>query len=167
MNPKYLILILPVLIVATSAIADLELTVDIEYPRGLELKIPVQEDSDFEMHTSFGHGEFFTATGHVGRITGLNTNRSISLTYGYEYNIANGKGSATGSGSQGLNDQHSLRVVASILSANPRFTIHEVPAPVSSYSRMTNLVDATNVAGSVLTNATRNPAQTSSSPERR
>jgi hypothetical protein len=165
MNPKYLILILPVLIIATSAMADLELTVDIQYPRGLELKIPVQENSDFEMHTSFSHGEFFTATGHVGRITGLNTNRSISLTYGYEYNLANGRGSATGSTSQGLNDKYSLRIVTSIWSANPRFTVHEVPAPVSPNTRFTNMVLITNVTGAVLTNATKNPAQPSSSPE--
>lgn len=81
---KQLILTVPLLVAAVRAMADLELTIDTEYPRRLELKVPVQEDSNFDVRTSFGYGEFFTATGHVGRVTGLATNRSISLTYGYE-----------------------------------------------------------------------------------
>src|SRR5882762_1209806 len=93
MKSKYLMLILPV-ISATCAVADLELSVDTEYPRRLLLKIPVQEGSDFAMNTSFGHGDFFTATGHVGRVTGLTTNRSISLNYWYQYRLGESHGSA-------------------------------------------------------------------------
>ena len=59
--------------------ADLELGVDTEYPRHLDLKIPVKENSDFEIRASFGRG-FFSVTGHVGQVTGLSTNRNIDLT---------------------------------------------------------------------------------------
>ena len=125
---KHLLFSLALLIVATHAFADLELTVDTEYPRKLEFKIPVQEDSNFELRTSFGNGEFFTATGHVGSVTGLTTNRSISLIYGYDYNLGNSRGSATGSQEGGLTGPYSLRIVSSIWAANPRFSIKEVSA---------------------------------------
>ena len=97
---KHQVLIVTLLVSAISAMADLELTIDTEYPRHLELKVPVQEDSNFEVRTSFGFGEYFTATGHVSRVTGVATNRSISLTYGYEYNLGSSQGSATGSQDQ-------------------------------------------------------------------
>ena len=134
-------------LVGTGAIADLELTVDIEYPKRIELKIPVKEDSDFEMRTSFGRNEFFSATGHVGRVTGLLTNRSIDLSYGYSYDLGSSKGSSTGSQTQPLSNSnvYSLRVVASIWAANPAFVIREVPPPVSPALRFTNMTLITNI----------------------
>lgn len=151
MTPRYLTIGLLLLFAACAAVADLELTVDTEYPRRLELKVPVQEDSNFEIRTSFGNGEFFTATGHVGRVTGLSTNRTISVTYGYEYNLGNSSGSATGSQDQPLSGPYSLRVVSSIWAANPGFTVREVAPPVSPEKWLTNMTLLTNVT--TLTNS--------------
>jgi len=165
MTSKHLVLILPLAIAATCAAADLELTVDTEYPRRLQLKIPVQENSDFEMHTSFGHGEFFTATGHVGRVSGLNTNRSLSVMYGYEYSLGNSHGSATGSQDEPVSGPYSLRVVSSIWAPNPGFIVREVAPPRSPDTWLTNKTLVTNVAITPLTNAIKNAAQPTRSPE--
>jgi len=163
-TPRYLIIGLPLLFTACAAVADLELTVDTEYPRRLQLKVPVQEDSNFEIRTSFGHGEFFTATGHVGRVTGLTTNRTIRVIYGYEYNLGNSSGSATGSQDQPLSGLYSIRVVSSIWSPNPGFTVREVLPPVSPDKLLTNMTLLTNVT--TLTNSTKQPAPPLSSPKR-
>ena len=140
-------------LVVTCAIADLELGVDTEYPRQLDLRIPVQEDSDFHISTSFGKDEFFTATRHVGRITGVRTNRNVDLSYGYTYSLGGSKGSATGSQSEPLTNSstniYSLRVVSSLWAANPRFVIREVPAPVSPAARLTNMIPITNISTSL------------------
>jgi hypothetical protein len=153
MKRKRLVLTLPVLIAATTAVADLELTTEIEYPKRLELKIPVEEDSDFQMRTSFGRGDFFSATGHVGRVTGVSTNRSISVSYGYDYRFGESHGSASGSQEQPLNSPYALRVVASIWAANPAFTVREVAPPVSPATWMTNATKLTNITATAHTNA--------------
>ena len=151
------------LIAATPAVADLELTTEIEYPKRLELKIPVEEDSDFQMRTSFGRGDFFTATGHVGRVTGLSTNRSIRLTFGYQYRFGESHGGATGSEEVTLNSPYTLRLVGSVYAANPAFKIREVAPPVSPATWLTNRTVLTNVA--LLTNSTKQAAPLLSSPK--
>jgi len=159
MRMKYGIAILVLAGLAAVVLADLELTMDIEYPRRLELKIPVQEDSDFEMSTSFGDGEFFAVTGHVGRITGVTTNRTIDLVYGYQYDLGRSKGSATGSGTHSLDGSVSVRIVSSIWSANPRFVIREVAPPPRPDIALTNMTILTNVTWSASSNATEKAAQ--------
>ncbi|MCC6822959.1 MAG: hypothetical protein IT579_19695 [Verrucomicrobia subdivision 3 bacterium] len=152
---KLAIPILSVLLIATCAVADLQLSVDTEYPKRLELKIPVVEDSDFKIHTSFGRGDFFAATGHVGRITGSGTNRVINLTYGFDYRFGDSHGSATGATSeQPLASPYSVRIISSILAANPAFVIREVPPPVSPQTWFTNRTLLTNFTLNVSTNAT-------------
>ena len=123
-NMKYFAPILTFTLATTIALADFELTVDIDYPRHLELKIPVRENSAFEMRTSFIDGEFFAVTGHVGRIT-----TQYSLTYGYTFKLGGATGSATGEQYSPLDDSVTARTISSIYSANPRFVIRSVPAP--------------------------------------
>ena len=115
------------------AVADLQLTVSSAYPVHLDLKIPVEEDSDFTIETTYGGGSFFSATGHIGRVTGIGTNRTVDLTYGYHYKFGESHGSSSG----GMQEQpltadhpiHSVRPIASIWGFNPGFRVQEVPAP--------------------------------------
>jgi len=142
-HPLLFMLLVPC---ATCALADLELSVETDYPRHLELKIPVKEDTDFKMHTSFDDGEFFSATGHVGRISGLSTNRMIKLTYGFDYKLGGSQGSSTGSQSQSIApDHYPFAIVSSLLAANPMFDIREVPTPVPLGTGVTNWTIITNV----------------------
>src|SRR4051794_27170142 len=110
MTPRYLIIGLPVPFAACAPAAHLQLTVHPEDPRHLQLQHPAQEHPNYDIRPSFSHGEFFTATGHVGRVAGLTTNRTISVTYGYEYNLATSTGSVTGSQDQPRSSPCSLRV---------------------------------------------------------
>lgn len=128
---------------SASAIADLQLSITADYPGHINLKIPVQENSDFKINTAFGNGEFFDATGHVSQITG--TNRSYSLTYGYEFNLTNGcKGSATGSASGGLHDIYDQNIFTG--GFDPDFKLEEVPVPVRPVIELTNVFVVTNTS---------------------
>jgi len=142
---EYPLLFLLLVLCTTCALADLELSVETDYPRHLELKIPVKEDTDFKLKTSFDDGEFFSATGHVGRICGVGTNRTISLTFGFDYKLGGSQGSATGSQSGSFFPGHIKGgVVSSVWAANPIFDICEVPPPVSPETWLTNSTIITN-----------------------
>ena len=170
-KPKKAIFIILLALTASYAVADLELGVDTEYPRHLDFKIPVKENSDFAIRASFGQGEFFSVTGHVNPVTGLGTDRSIiltynpvtglstnryiSLTYGYAYSLGKSQGSATGSQSSPLDDKFPVQVVASIWSANPCFIVREVAPPISPDTRFTNATALTNLPIFYSTNSTK------------
>jgi hypothetical protein len=140
---------------ATCALADLELSVETSYPRHLELKIPVKEDTDFKMHASFDDGEFFSATGHVGHISGVSTNRTISLTFGFDYKLGGSQGSATGSQTQPIApDRYKCAIVSSVWDANPISDISEVPPPVSPATWLTNMTMVTNLSTKPMPNKT-------------
>lgn len=144
---KHPLILLLLLMCAKCALADLELSVETHYPRHLELKIPVKEDTDFKMHTSFDNGEFFSATGHVGHISGVSTNRIISLTFGFDYKLGGSQGSATGSQSGSIAPGHyKIGVVSSVWDANPIFDVSEVPPPVSPETWLTNSTIITNLS---------------------
>ena len=105
--------------------ADLELLVNIEYPRHIELTIPVSENSAFEMHTSFKAGEYFIVTGYVGTVIS-----EYNLSYGYQYKLGTASGSATGSIQGSLvGDVEQIRMITSIHTANPSFAIRSAPSP--------------------------------------
>jgi len=134
---------------ATGAWADLELIVDVEYPLRLELKIPVHEDSDFSIRTSFGTGEYFSVTGRIGRITGVGVRRNCELTYGCQYKLGDSSGSAGGSQSSPLDGSVKTRNIVSLRAANPRFVIREVdppPLPAFALTNLTTAVASTNEA---------------------
>jgi len=140
MKMRIAVAILTFTLGAVSALADLELTVDREYPRRLELKIPVHEDSEFAMRTSFGDGEYFAVSGHVGRITGVGTHRNYNLSFGYQYKLGKSSGSSIGASETGpLDGSVTVRAVASIYAANPRFVIREVDPPPSPHLALTNV----------------------------
>lgn len=163
---KYAVSIMILAIIATLATADLELTVDIEYPKRLELKIPVKEASDFEMRTSFGDSEYFIATGHVGRITGLSSNRMIEMTHGYEYKLGGATGSARGTESYQLQGKYKMkiRLSASIYTANPAFVIREVEPPPLPQLNLTNMTILSNSTATITDNDVDRTAQPTNAP---
>lgn len=164
MKMKNGIIIIALAVFAASAGADLELTVDIDYPRRIEFTTPVQEDADFEMQTSFGTNEYFAVTGHVGQITGVSSNRAVNLTYGYKFKLGNSSGSATGSGLQPLDGHMSMRIISSIWVANPRFVVREVNPPPSPLLSLTNMTPISNVTWSVTSNKSERTAQPTNAP---
>jgi hypothetical protein len=136
---------------AICVFADLQLTVEVDYPQSINLQIPAKEDSDFSLKTSFGDGEFFNATGHVGRITGSGNDRTYPISLGYEYKLTNGSGfyygGATGSAiSPFMNTNvYSMNIISSLYDANPTFTVSEVPPSISPATRLKNAIWLTNV----------------------
>ena len=156
---KYGIQIAILTVLATSAVADLELTVDIEYPRHIELKMPVEEDSSFAMRTAFGDGEFFSVTGHVDHVTLVGTNRFVNLACGYEYKLGKSAGSATESGLKQIDGGYLVRVICSIWTANPMFTIHEVAPPQSPALSFTNMTIVSNLTYTTADSSTETNAQ--------
>lgn len=122
--------------------ADFQLSVTADYPVKLDLKIPVQENSDFKIYTTFGEGQFFNATGHVSQITG--TNGFYTLTCWYEYNVSNGVGHASGSATEtasgSIHSEFRQHIVSSLWDFNPEFDLDEVPPPVPPGMSSSNAV---------------------------
>ena len=121
---KYSIFILSLALITNIASAELELTVNIEYPRHIELTTPVRQNSAFEMRTSFNEGEFFAVTGYVG-----NVSNEYDLTYSYQYKLGTATGSSTGTQRSIVGDVDQIRMISSVHAANPSFTIRSVPTP--------------------------------------
>jgi len=88
---KRLIALLVLIAATLNATAAFELSVEIMFPRHVLLTIPVHEDSDFEMRTSFYKGDSVVVTGRFNRITSSN---HFYITCGYKCILGNNTSSA-------------------------------------------------------------------------
>jgi hypothetical protein len=121
--------------VATLALGDLQLKVDLKLERGRRIGIysPVEEDSDFDLPTLHRNEEFLVVTGHVGRIVGPTSNRTIDVVFWYDYDFGASKGSGSGSSSNRLDIKWLDEVPPDTTPPRPVFTVLEVEPPASRY----------------------------------
>jgi hypothetical protein len=159
MNMKCGTIIVAFAAVAALAVADLELIIDLPYPRRIGLQFPVHEDSGFKVETTLDDSGFFAATGHVSRISGTATNRAVAVSLGYEYAFGTSKGSGTGTSSNRLDIKWSGRLLPHTIPSGPRFAVREVASPLTRYTVITNMAVFTNVATTVSSNRIHTAAQ--------